>query len=79
MVLGFGFGSPLTSILMLIGTSLLSYFVFRVLNRNKNSGKNLSRDELRQYYYEQRRRARDFSAKFDLTDEEIEKKIDNES
>lgn len=78
MILGFGFGSPLVSILMLIGTSLLSYLIFRVLNRSGKHKSRPTRAELREYYYEQRKRARDMSAQFDLTDAEIEQKIDSE-
>ncbi|PWI59035.1 hypothetical protein BM613_00005 [Sulfoacidibacillus thermotolerans] len=76
MVIGFGFGSPLVSILMLLLTSGISYFVFRAL-RHSNT-KDFSRQELLNYYLEQRRRAREFSAQFDLSDEEIERKIDEE-
>lgn len=77
MILGFGFGSPLVSILMLIGTSLLSYLIFRVANRNSRK-RQPTRAELRQWYYEQRRRAQAFSEQFDLTDEQIERKIADE-
>ncbi|WP_083511494.1 hypothetical protein [Alicyclobacillus acidiphilus] len=76
MIFGFGFGSPLTSILMLLGTSALSFLLFRGCNRDAQKRRKPSRDELRKYYYEQRQRARELSAKFDLTDEEIEKKLD---
>lgn len=78
MMLGFGFGSPLISILMLIGTSLLSYLIFRAFNRGGRANQRLTRAELREYYYEQRRRAREFSEQFDLTDEEIEERINSE-
>lgn len=78
MILGFGFGSPLVSILMLIGTSLLSYLIFRAFSRSARTKNRPTRAEMRQYYYEQRRRAREFSAQFDVTDEEIERRIDEE-
>lgn len=78
MILGFGFGNPLVSILMLIATSLISYAVFRAFNRNGAAKRRSTRAELREYYYEQRRRARELSSQFDLTDDEIEKKIDDE-
>ncbi len=78
MIVGFGFGSPLISILMLIGTSLLSYLLFRAFNRTGRAKHKPTRAELRQFYYEQRRRAREFSEQFDLTDEQIEQKIDEE-
>ena len=77
MIIGFGFGSPLVSILMLVLTALASYLLFRAFGRNGHRRK-ASRAELRRYYYEQRRIARDLSSKFDLTDEEIERKIDEE-
>ncbi len=77
MLIGFGFGSPLVSVLMLIVTSALSYFVFRII-RKKTLKRTMTRAELRRYYYEQRRRAREFAREFDLTDEEIERKIDEE-
>jgi hypothetical protein len=81
VLIGFGFGSPLVSILMLIGTSLLSYLIFQSFHRKnrKDQQKPIpTRTELRQYYYEQRRLARELSRQFDLTDEEIEEKIDEE-
>ena len=78
MIIGFGFGNPVISILMLIATSLISYWIFRLFARKSSSNPKLSRTELRQYYYEQRRRARELSSQFDLTDEEIEAKINRE-
>ncbi len=78
MLIGFGFGSPLVSILMLIGTSLLSYLIFRSFHNSDRNKRKPTRAELRQYYYEQRRRAKEMALQFDLTDEEIEQKIDEE-
>lgn len=75
MIFGFGFGPPWVSLLMLAITSLLSYGVYRLLFSHK-SPRGLNRAQLRQYYYEQRRRARELTAKYDLSDEEIERKID---
>lgn len=80
MIIGFGFGDPLQSILMLLLTSLLSYLIFRSL-RSIGRGKQdpyLKREERRQFYYTQRQRARDWAREFDLTDEEIEKRLDDE-
>ncbi|UOF89110.1 hypothetical protein LSG31_14380 [Fodinisporobacter ferrooxydans] len=77
MIIGFGFGNPLTSILMLLATSLISYFLFRLLRRNHPEQKP-TRAQLRQYYYEQRRQAREYAAQYDLTDEEIERKLDEQ-
>lgn len=76
MIVGFGFGSPLVSLLMLLGTSLATYLVYRLVRRRTPSAP--TRAALREFYYEQRRRARDFSSQYDLTDEEIERRIDEE-
>jgi hypothetical protein len=78
VIIGFGFGSPLTAILMLIGTSLLSYLVFRLFAKSSRQDKQPTRAELRQYYYEQRRRVRELAEQFDLTDEQIEQKINEQ-
>lgn len=80
MILGFGFGDPLQSILMLIVTSLLSYAIFRSFH---NAGRRkqdpvLEREKRKQFYYEQRARAREFAREYDLTDEEIERRLDEE-
>lgn len=80
MIIGFGFGDPIQSILMLLLTSLISYVIFRSL-RNARRGKRdplLEREERKRYYYEQRERAREYAREFDLTDEEIEQRIDEE-
>ncbi|ACL20687.1 hypothetical protein [Desulfitobacterium hafniense] len=80
MVIGFGFGSPLQSLLMLLLTSLLSYVIFKNLRRRRqeNLDPDEERERLRQYYYEQRQRARDYAREFDLSDEEIERRLDEE-
>ncbi|MDQ0190208.1 DUF2236 domain-containing protein [Alicyclobacillus cycloheptanicus] len=78
MIIGFGFGSPLVSLLMLLITGTLSYLIYRATRRFSHPERRMTRAELRQYYYEQRRRAREFAERFDLTDEEIERKIDEE-
>lgn len=77
MIIGFGFGSPLVSLLMLLGTSLASYFVYRMLRSRRHTVRP-SRAGLRRYYYEQRQRAKSMAEEFDLTDEDIERKIDEE-
>lgn len=81
MIIGFGFGSPLTSLLMLILTSVLSYLIFRAIRAGK-ARKPLSvedaRAERRAYYLAQRERARQMAKEFDLTDEEIERRLDDQ-
>lgn len=77
MFFSFGFGSPLMSILMMIVTGLISYFMFRALNGRAGRRKP-TRAELRNYYYEQRIRVREESRHFNLSDEEIERRIDEE-
>ena len=78
MIIGFGFGNPLISILMLIATSLISYLVFRLFSKKSFTTPKPTRSELRQYYYDQRRQVQELSSQFDLTDEEIEAKINEE-
>lgn len=80
MILGFGFGDPIQSIVMLIVTSLISYAVFRsirTMGRGRQDPSN-EREKRRQFYYEQRERAREYAREFDLSDEEIEKRLDEE-
>lgn len=80
MILGFGFGDPIQSIVMLLLTSLISYAVFRSI-RTIGHGKQdplIEREKRRQFYYEQRERAREYAREFNLTDEEIEKRLDEE-
>jgi hypothetical protein len=79
VIIGFGFGSPLVSLLMLIATSLLSYGIWRLVSgRRRPRDPEARREELRRYYYEQRELARRMMREFDLTDEEIERRIDEE-
>ncbi|MDQ7094053.1 hypothetical protein REC12_10680 [Desulfosporosinus sp. PR] len=80
MIIGFGFGSPMQSIIMLLLTSLLSLVIYRSL-RNVGRGRPdpiSLREQRRQYYYTQRQKAREYIREFDLTDEEIEQKLDKE-
>ncbi|QSO50405.1 hypothetical protein JZ785_15790 [Alicyclobacillus curvatus] len=78
LIIGFGFGSPLTAILMLLATSAISYFIWRLF-RGQGRGLNRpTRAQLRRYYEEQRVRARELSREFDISDEEIERRIDEE-
>lgn len=80
MIIGFGFGNPLQSIIMLLFTSLISYVIYRSL-RNVGRGKQnplLEREQRKQDYYAQRQRAREYARRFDLTDEEIERRLDEE-
>ncbi|MGI5902003.1 MAG: hypothetical protein ACOX7U_05960 [Desulfitobacteriia bacterium] len=92
MIIGFGFGSPLVALMMLVVTGALSYFLFKILSRYRmenNWGDYYQRDRLlteqenyvqrrREYYYKQREMARRMMEKYDLTDEEIEEKIKEE-
>lgn len=78
MIFGFGFGSPLLSIAMLVVTSLISYLLYRLSSRGARHNASPTRAQLREYYYEQRRKAREFSRDFDLTDEEIEERIEQQ-
>ncbi|ODA40992.1 hypothetical protein [Desulfosporosinus sp. BG] len=80
MIIGFGFGDPMQSIFMLLLTSLISYVIYRSLG-NVGRGKQdplLIREQRKQYYYTQRQRAREYAREFDLTDEEIERRLDDE-
>lgn len=78
-MIGFGFGSPLVSLLMLLATSLISYGLYKLVTKSRRP-RNLEsrREELRRYYREQRELARRLSREFDLSDEEIEEKITEE-
>ncbi|MCL1852583.1 MAG: DUF4229 domain-containing protein [Peptococcaceae bacterium] len=76
MFIGFGFGSPLTALLMLLITGAGSYFLFRALRRHRKNA--VSREQRRCYFYEQRETARRMSKKYDLSDEEIERRLDEE-
>lgn len=80
MIIGFGFGDPIQSILMLLLTSLISYVLFKNSrnNRRRNQDPSLERENRKQYYYAQRQRAREYSSEFDLTDDEIERRLDDE-
>ncbi|RIV17321.1 hypothetical protein D2Q93_15490 [Alicyclobacillaceae bacterium I2511] len=77
MIFAFGFGPPWTSLLMLVATSVLSYGVYRLFSRKSPPGRT-NRVQLRRYYYVQRQRAREMAIRYDLSDEEIERKIDEE-
>lgn len=86
MIIGFGFGSPLTALFMLVITGFLSYFLYkwlRELGSEKRSLINLEdreglKEKRREYYFEQRRKAREMIGKYDLSDEEIENIIEKE-
>ncbi|MCL6454892.1 MAG: hypothetical protein K6T78_14895 [Alicyclobacillus sp.] len=80
-MIAFGFGPPWVSLLMLVATGLISFLLFRVTSRagaRNPASRRRTRAQLRAYYYEQRRRAREFAREFDLSDEEIERRIDAE-
>lgn len=80
MIIGFGFGNPIQSILMLILTSLVSYVVFKNIRsmKRRNEDPSLEREKRKQYYYGQRQRAREYAREFDVTDEDIERRLDEE-
>jgi len=88
MIIGFGFGSPLTALLMLVVTGFLSYYFFKALKRLRYGREEYppyyleDKEELkrrkREFYYEQRQRARDMMREYDLTDEEIERRLEEE-
>jgi hypothetical protein len=85
MIIGFGFGNFTTALLMLLITSFLSYSLFRALGRRQSRGNwnepedaARIRQRRREYYYEQRRKAREMTEKYDLSDAEIEKIIAEE-
>lgn len=80
MIIGFGFGDPIQSILMLLLTSLISYTIFKSLRNigSRKQGPLIEREKRKQYYYEQRQRAKEYAREFDLTDEEIERRLDEE-
>jgi Mor family transcriptional regulator len=83
MIIGFGFGSPFTAFLMLIITGFISYFLvkfIRSLNRKSFylEDKEVTKEKRREYYYDQRRKAKELMDKYDLTNEEIERIIEEE-
>ncbi len=87
MIIGFGFGNLFTSLIMLLITGSLSYLLFRSLNNRKSDHDytydsdqdiEMLRKKKRRYYYEQRQRAWEMNEKYDLTDEEIERRIEQE-
>lgn len=80
MIIGFGFGDPITSILMLLLTSLLSYTIFKNIRdfKRRNLDPEEERERRRQFYYQERERAREYARRYDLSDEEIEEKLDEE-
>jgi hypothetical protein len=80
LIIGFGFGDPLTSIMMLFVTSLISYLIFKTLRKNRESGlgNESERQKLRAYYHMQRKRAQEMIREFDLSDEEIERRIEED-
>lgn len=82
----FGFGSPLTALLMLIVTGFISYRIFKAWGRTHREypGGEVIDDEeslkerRREYYFEQRRHAQELMNQYNLTDEEIERKVQEE-
>ena len=78
MIIGFGFGSPLTALIMLLANSAISYLIWRSFRKINGRPAQPTRAELRRYYQEQRERARALAREFDVSDEEIERRIDQE-
>jgi len=96
MIIGFGFGSPLMALLMLLVTGFLSYSIYKAFRnrRWRSEQDNPYREDFlpdyeadreerkrkrRAYYYEQRERARELMRRYDLTDEEIERRVEEET
>ena len=86
MIIGFGFGSPLMALIMLFITGFISYNLYKFF-RNKRTyyspwEEDQDIEELkerrREYYYRQRQKAREMMDKYNLSDEEIEKIIEEE-
>lgn len=83
MIIGFGFGSPFTALLMLIITGIISYFFIRFIKSLNQKPLNWEdreeqKEKRREYYYDQRRKAKEMIEKYDLTNEEIERIIEEE-
>ncbi len=83
MIIGIGFGSPLVSLLMLIITASISYTIFRAIK--KSVGTSITdhnyeeyKEKRREYYYQQRDKAYKMMEEYGLSDEEIERKIEEE-
>ena len=85
MIIGIGFGSPLVAFLMLIITASISFLIYRAIRNSLtiSSDRNISeqdfKEERRQFYRQQRDKAHKMIKEYDLTDEEIERRIDKES
>jgi len=68
----------------LIVTSVLSFYIFKLFKKREKYDIDFDFDEReyrerrREFYYNQRQRAREMAKKYDLTDEEIERIIDEE-
>ncbi len=80
MIIGFGFGSPLMALIMLILTSFISYLIFKSFFSTRKGYRKMESDRemRRQYYIEQRERAHQMIKEFDLTDAEIEQRLNEE-
>jgi ribosomal protein S4 len=83
LIIGFGFGSPLIALTMLIITSIISYSLFKAYRSKRYGGEYdgeyhyNEREQRRAYYRQMREEARRLK-QYDLTDEEIERKLDEE-
>jgi len=79
LIIGFGFGSPLTGLVMLLVTSLLSYALYRAFQKaiRQTLNPDRERERRRAYYLEMREQARRLK-EYDLSDEEIEHRLDDE-
>lgn len=86
MIIGFGFGSPLAAFIMLIITALISYTIYGLIRNHfrdrstEDGGLDVAdyRESRKEYYRQQRNRAYRMLEEYDLTDDEIERKIDEE-
>jgi glucose-6-phosphate-specific signal transduction histidine kinase len=78
VILGIGYGPWQAALLMLLATAGLTYGISRgvgwMIRRMRRP--EITREYVRQRLYEERRRARELAARFDRTDEEIEREVE---
>ncbi|KUO58871.1 MAG: hypothetical protein APF84_14150 [Gracilibacter sp. BRH_c7a] len=84
MIIGIGFGSPLVALLMLFTTAFISYTIFRTIKKSIQSSSFSDNSEdfkekRRSFYYQQRDKAYEMMNEYDLSDKEIEDRIDEET
>ncbi|MCY0869386.1 MAG: hypothetical protein OWT27_02220 [Firmicutes bacterium] len=78
MILGVGYGPWQVSLLLLLATAGFTYSLSRgvawIIRRMKRP--EITREYVRERLYEERRRARELAARYDRTDEEIEREVE---